>query len=505
MLDFTHSFILSERCPIHKTHVQALPTHAKMKLLLALCAVWNIIQLSEGCSSGKMTDRLACVSDYWFTITCTLNITDEPADVNNTHYWLNFIWPDEAGNTFKCPLVEMGDSYGCTFVADFDENVRYNDASFNSVDCFNVRLCYNIDCQSNYDNLTDFEPSKNIQPTAPSHLAVQRTLEGYKCTWQSGYEHHPYLTEFHYQLCFYKYNGDKGEVFCVSPQNKSILIDRSGLKTDTTYVLKVRSELYKSSGYKGQWSPWSALVQLRTDAKEEPTIVLVLSKFVFPGCVIAGVLLFGFYNPTIRMKIKSFYDVPSPAPLFQPLYKDYNKHFQDWLESECNLIPTYKPEEFLTIDTLIIEAKPIAEDQDCSASAPYPLAQVHTPYVGPSVMDWVCSHSPNGNGPGDIPYTQLPCSPLELQFGAMVTSFSQDPSVTCEGDSGCEDLTLSPDSSLPNSPVSSEPECTCTDYCILHETSKGFIPTVVPKEVSTHPLKSYCIEGPGKEETCATE
>ncbi|XP_041737826.1 interleukin-21 receptor-like [Coregonus clupeaformis] len=475
-----------------------------MKLLLALCAVWNIIQLSEGCSSGEMTDRLTCVSDYWFTITCTLSITDEPAGVNYTHYWLYFTWSDEDGITFKCPLVEMVDSYGCTFVAHFDNNLMYHGSSFNTMDCFHVHLCYNIDCQINYDNLTDFEPSKNIQPTAPSHLAVQWTPEGYRCTWQSGYEHHAYMTDFHYQLSFYKYHGDKGEVFHVSSRNNSLLIDGSGLEPDTTYVLKVRSDP-NSSEYKGQWSPWSALVQLRTDAKEaEPTIVLVLSQFVFPVCVIAGVLLFVFYNPTTRMKIKAFYDVPSPAPFFQPLYKDYNESFQDWLASECNLIQTCKTQEFLTIDTLIIEAKPIAEDQDCSTTTPYPLAQGQTPYVGPSVMDWVCSHSPNGNGPGDIPYTQLPCS-RELQFGDVVTSFSQDPSVTCEGDSGCEDLTLSRDSSLPNSPVSSEPECICTDYCILHETSKGFIPTVVPKEVFTHPLKSYCIEGPGKEETCATE
>ncbi|CAB1341779.1 unnamed protein product [Coregonus sp. 'balchen'] len=329
----------------------------------------------------------------------------------------------------------------------------------------------------------------SVQPTAPSHLAVQWTPEGYRCTWQSGYEHHTYMKDFHYQLSFYKYHGDKGEVFHVSTRNNSLLIDGSGLEPDTTYVLKVRSDP-NSSEYKGQWSPWSALVQLRTDAKEV--------------CVIAGVLLFVFYNPTTRMKIKAFYDVPSPAPFFQPLYKDYNESFQDWLASECNLIQTCKTQEFLTIDTLIIEAKPIAEDQDCSTTTPYPLAQGQTPYVGPSVMDWVCSHSPNGNGPGDIPYTQLPCS-RELQFGDIFTSFSQDPSVTCEGDSGCEDLTLSRDSSLPNSPVSSEPECICTDYCILHETSKGFIPTVVPKEVFTHPLKSYCIEGPGKEETCATE
>lgn len=60
--------------------------------------------------------------------------------------------------TFKCPLVEMGDSYGCTFVADFDKNVTYHGSSFNDMDCFNVHLCYNIDCQS---NLTGFEPFKN--------------------------------------------------------------------------------------------------------------------------------------------------------------------------------------------------------------------------------------------------------------------------------------------------------------------------------------------------------
>ncbi|CAB1341778.1 unnamed protein product, partial [Coregonus sp. 'balchen'] len=161
MLDFTHSFILSERCPIHKTHAQALQTHAKMKLLLALCAVWNIIQLSEGCSSGEMTDRLTCVSDYWFTITCTLSITDKPAGVNYTQYWLYFTWSDEDGITFKCPLVEMVDSYGCTFVAHFDNNLMYHGSSFNTMDCFHVHLCYNIDCQINYDNLTDFEPSKN--------------------------------------------------------------------------------------------------------------------------------------------------------------------------------------------------------------------------------------------------------------------------------------------------------------------------------------------------------
>ncbi|CAB1341780.1 unnamed protein product [Coregonus sp. 'balchen'] len=339
-------------------------------------------------------------------VTCTLSITDEPAGVNYTHYWLNFTWSDEDGITFKCPLVEMVDSYGCTFVAHFDKNLTYHGSSFNNMDCFHVHLCYNIDCQSNYDNLTDFEPSKNIQPTAPSHLAVQWTPEGYSYTWQSGYEHHAYMTDFHYQRSFYKYHGDKDEVFHVSSRNNSLLIDGSGHEPDTTYVLKVRSDP-NSSEYKGKWSPWSAL---------------------------------------------------------------------DWLASECNLIQTYKTQEFLTIDTLIIDAKPIAEDQDCSTTTPYPLSQGQTPYVGPSVMDWVCSHSPNGNGPGDIPYTQLPCSPLELQFGDIVTSLSRDPSVACEGDSGCEDLTLSRDSSLPNSPVSSEPECICTDYCILKVLSPPLCP-----------------------------
>lgn len=54
------------------------------------------------CFFTELPDRLTCVSDYWFTITCTLSITDKPAGVNNTHYWLNFTWSDEAGWALLC-------------------------------------------------------------------------------------------------------------------------------------------------------------------------------------------------------------------------------------------------------------------------------------------------------------------------------------------------------------------------------------------------------------------
>ncbi|KAL0992847.1 hypothetical protein UPYG_G00099720 [Umbra pygmaea] len=177
-----------------------------------------------------------------------------------------------------------------------------------------------------------------------------------------------------------------------------------------------------------------------------------------------AVVLFVFCNPITRMKIKAFYDVPTPAPFFQPLDKHCNGRFQDWLVSNSTLAPLYKTEDFVTIDTLIIEAKHIAEDNE-PAKKTFHLETDNNAYVGPSVMEWVCSHSPNGNVPGDMPYTQLPWSALELQLKGLVTTLPQDPMVDYVKHSECEELTLSSDSSWPSSPVSSD-----IDACTVPHT-----------------------------------
>lgn len=39
-----------------------------------------------------LMDGYTCVTDYWSTIACVLNITGEPAVVTKTHYWLEFDW-----------------------------------------------------------------------------------------------------------------------------------------------------------------------------------------------------------------------------------------------------------------------------------------------------------------------------------------------------------------------------------------------------------------------------
>ncbi|KAL0992846.1 hypothetical protein UPYG_G00099710 [Umbra pygmaea] len=223
-----------------------------MKPVLTFCAIWNIIQLSW-CNSAK--DPFTCVTDYWKNISCIMNITDKSAGVDNIHYWLEFIEETDETIKYKCQLVEMGNSYGCTFLANVMEGI----ISFMDMDCFEVHLCYDNNSKTNYGK---FIPVENIQLTAPSHLTVQWTPEGYHFTWKSGYEHHPYYTalKIGYQLCFY---NEK----CIETQ--SIFITRSDLEPDTEHALKIRSQVKRPLEFnKRHWSPWSALVQFKTDARE---------------------------------------------------------------------------------------------------------------------------------------------------------------------------------------------------------------------------------------------
>lgn len=157
---------------------------------------------------------------------------------------------------------------------------------------------------------------------------------------------------------------------------------------------------------------------------------------------------------------------------------------------------TYKPEEILTLDCVIASPKPTRKDpeenQVFSIPAVTQLAFTQCPssYVGlpviheaPPPMTMVC--------PSDMSYTQLPCSVWGVGFGAVQVASSppEDILSISSADSGCtfEDLTQSPECSVPNSPADdSPPPCIGTDYCILNKTAEGFAPVLVSKGSSVN-------------------
>lgn len=167
-------------------------------------------------------------------------------------------------------------------------------------------------------------------------------------------------------------------------------------------------------------------------------------------------------------------------------------NLQEWFSPQGKYLLTYKTEEILTTDSVVIVPKPITKDpeenQDLHTPSVVQLALIpgQSSYVGlpgihepPPPLTMVCQ--------GNTSYTQLPCTvwvggseevevPSSLPKGFLDISHA---------DSGCscEDLTQEPEFSVPNSPVDeSPPPCNCNDYCILKKTAEGFSPVLVSRE-----------------------
>ncbi len=169
-------------------------------------------------------------------------------------------------------------------------------------------------------------------------------------------------------------------------------------------------------------------------------------------------------------------------------------NLQEWLSSQGKYMLTYKTEEILTSDAVIVMPKPITKDPEENQVFHTPpltqltFTQCQTSYVGlPGIheasppLTMVC--------PANTSYTQLPCSVWGVDIGGVevVSPPPEDIFNISRADSGCncEELTQSPECSLPNSPVDdTPPPCYCNDYCILNKTAEGFAPVLVSKEVA---------------------
>ncbi|XP_041844322.1 uncharacterized protein LOC121641966 isoform X2 [Melanotaenia boesemani] len=248
-------------------------------------------------------------------------------------------------------------------------------------------------------------------------------------------------------------------------------------------------------GYEGKWSKWSKPICWINEAgEEERNISVILAKYLSPVCLIIVVLLLVFYNPTARMKIKTIIHTPSPAPFFQPLFQQHEGNLQEWLSPRGKFALMHKAEEDLITSAVTVVPKPIIKDPEENQgfnNPPVPhlvFPQNLTSYVGLPVMQEV-SPPINLVCADNTPYTQLPCpfwgfDHSEKQATSPPPEHFLEISKTDSGCS-CEDLSQSPEFSLPSSPVDESPlPHFCTDYCILNKTAEGIVPVLISKQSS---------------------
>ncbi|XP_055359129.1 interleukin 21 receptor, tandem duplicate 2 isoform X2 [Betta splendens] len=336
-----------------------------------------------------------------------------------------------------------------------------------------------------------FSPIQHIRLTVPYDVKVQQTPEVFNFTWKSGYEDHPYFSkQFHYEILLEAAKSKESEPFNRTFQetNKKefLSVSRSSLKSHNRYCIKVRSYSSYIGGIWSEWSKWTCWENDEEPGSEKTPVIV--TKVLAPVCVLFAVLLFLFYSPAARMKIKTLSHTPSPAPFFQPLFQQYEGNLQDWLSSKSKCTIIYKNEETLMTDAVTVEPKPRKKELEENlglheAPVMLPVAQTQTSYVGlpgrhqaSSPVTVLC--------PGDSSYTQLPCSIWGFSLGGVQVEpppAKASSEISCS-DSGCsfDSLSESPDCSLPTSPaVDASPPFHCSDYCILNKTAEGVVPVLV--------------------------
>ncbi|XP_044215339.1 interleukin-21 receptor-like [Thunnus albacares] len=422
-------------------------------------------------------DGYSCTCDYWHTVTCILNITANPVGQSNTTYHLEF--KPSLGHCENC--LAINHSYSCVCKSS-------PQSTFTTDDSYDIDLCHESGCKKLAEG---FMPAQNIQLTPPHQADVQQTPETFNITWKSGYEYHRFLrNDLEYSLLLQTPQGSK-ELYS---KERSEWIQKSQLIPGATYCIKVRSKP-SHDDYNAIWSKWSPQTCWETEAREEQeNIFVILTQSLGPVCVVVGVLLFVFSNPAARMKIKTLSHTPSPAPFFQPLFKQHEGNLQEWLSPQGKFVLTYKTEEILTNAVVTVVPKPITKDPEENQDfhnnptvTQLAFTQCQNSYVGlPGVheasppLTVVCA--------GNTSYTQLPCPVWGFGIGEVEAVVSSPPDdfleISC-ADSGCscEDLTQISECSLPNSPVDHNPPPS-SDYCILNKTAEGIVPVLVSKKNS---------------------
>ncbi|XP_076006546.1 interleukin-21 receptor-like [Genypterus blacodes] len=453
-----------------------------MKCELLLCVCWCCLCGAASCGEVVIHGR-SCVSDYLLTITCLLNITQNPVGHTETDYRLEFL--SDIGEMYSCLLVRVDQSYSCSIDAN---------ATFYDYDTFEISLCHTHGCQA---VVSGFNPSKNIQLTPPRDVKVQTTPENLNITWRSGYEEHEYLSNtLSYQLKLWHEASSRRNKILLNLETKSTSIRRSHLEPDALYCIAVRSRPVWSS-YGSIWSSWSQPMCFRTEAGEDEDNMLVeLMGSVGSVCVAAGVLLvFIFFSPAARMQIKSWCHTPTPAPFFQPLFQQYEGNLKEWVSPQHDVILKCETEEILKMELVTVEPKTIRKDPEEEQDLQKPtVLQCQTSYVGfPGVG--VASPPSHAVCLVDSSYTPLPWPTwgpgvVEEVPVSSPKHFLDNSSVDSAGEScgsSFDDSSQSPECSLPSSlmmmsPSPSAPPCFCQDYCILNKTSEGVVPVFLPKE-----------------------
>ncbi|XP_071393199.1 interleukin-21 receptor isoform X2 [Centroberyx affinis] len=390
---------------------QASPPRLKSMLLIVF------LLMSTNSTMSGVDHALQCVTDYLFTINCSLRIP--PSD--SSSYWLQVEGLTEE-EKYVCMLSNTN---GYDFCSVNTKECDPDALNFLDSDIFEIFLCHDTRDESKSCELLNdkYTPRKNIKPNAPCCLTVTHNSNKYHFTWQSSYDIPgvQLSNKLSYELQFYE-RGHTENAKSINTEEIDFSASDDHFGPGADYSARVRSTPNRSpsSYYMGQWSEWSSEVYWKTEPLD-PEISKIkqapqprLDKRVFiPLCVMVPLVLLLCYAP-----VKNAF-IPTPEPYFQSLYSDCQGDFKSWVVTPDNVGDLLKAEETLQIDTMT-KCAHVPEKDDPS--------QFHHQLM----EDGPCGSDPASDGSLlGVPYAVSPGPGLKsLSLGS-----EQESAV--EGDSGC--------------------------------------------------------------------
>ncbi|XP_034716867.1 interleukin-21 receptor isoform X1 [Etheostoma cragini] len=424
------------------------PLRLKPTLLIVfLFGSTNIVCLHgnpiTGYVSASVDHNIHCVNDYLFTINCSLSIAPSENSSDSNCYWLTFIHTYR--NKFVCMLKNTNGDYFCS--VNTSNPMPDDDYSepFDDLDSFEISLCHNkTDGSELCEKLDDnYEPLTTIKPNAPCCLTVTHNSSQHHFTWRNTYEEvgqeTNLINNFKYQLHYYK-RGDKHNVLSheLNTESKNSSVDDQNFVPDTKYSARVRSSPNQAI-YKGQWSDWSSEIHWETESavNDLPSNSLVsgLVKVLIPLFGMVAVIFLFCYAP-FKWQQSAF--IPTPAPYFNTMYRDYQGDFKKWVVIQKNTEDMLKTEETLQIDTLI--KCEVVKEEECEPHFHHQFVEGST-YSNITDPGWDTSLL-------GIPYAVSTMFPLPSPGSSLQSGWSPT-----EGDSGCW--------------LERDPPWYCNEYCTL--------------------------------------
>ncbi|XP_028825908.1 interleukin-4 receptor subunit alpha isoform X2 [Denticeps clupeoides] len=302
-----------------------------MKLFLFFLILSHANLVLETETINGMDYDLQCLNDFFYTISCSINIQADLNHSTEVSYWLQAQGLDElfecVVNVSKCELHKPA-----TDPFTFTDVHQYQISLFTSLHGNNQSIILIPDYRPRLHSEHEF------QPIPPVSLSVVQLEQQIVFSWLSGYEqqssefeeHTQLLVHLEYQLQLWTAHGVKN----IRIAERNLSVSKSNFDPESEYAAVVRSQPNQKY-YTGVWSQWAPTVHWRTVPNHNSSHLI--------GSVIICCMLLPFVAAVcILSRWMNKCRLPVPAP-----------HITEWGEDIRHGIPAVlQGEELMKVDTL---------------------------------------------------------------------------------------------------------------------------------------------------------